>query len=144
VCFLVGHLPVWQLVYPCFALSHNFALLKWRMKRNWIWSVFWDYSPPIILAIFKCIRQPSIARILAPLLFISNLLIVICLLTEWFDFTEDDHLFHGLFKDAIKEETYLTDFENNLDCLSDEDKEGPFLGGIFPHKFAYFKDSMCG
>lgn len=71
-----------------------------------------------------CIRQPSIALLMTPLFVIANFLVAATLVTEWADSPADDQLFHRLFNGAIKEEAYLTSFEDNLNCLSDEDKEG--------------------
>lgn len=71
-----------------------------------------------------CIRQPCIPCILFPLFVLANLLLAACLLTEWMLFPADDRLFHNLFNGAIKEEAFLTSFEDNLNCMSDEDKEG--------------------
>uniref|UniRef100_A0A914HP70 Uncharacterized protein n=1 Tax=Globodera rostochiensis TaxID=31243 RepID=A0A914HP70_GLORO len=71
-----------------------------------------------------CIRQPIIAKLMVPLLLFANLLVAVCLGTERWYCRADDQLFHTLFHDAIKEEMYLTNFEQELDCVSDEDKEG--------------------
>nr|CAD2191646.1 unnamed protein product [Meloidogyne enterolobii] len=71
-----------------------------------------------------CVRQPSIAKMLTPLLFLCNFLLAACLITEWVEFPLFDNLFHSLFYGAIKEEAYLTSFEEELNCVSDEDKEG--------------------
>ena len=61
---------------------------------------------------------------LAPLLLLCNFLLAACLITEWVEFSLFDNLFHTLFYGAIKEEAYLTSFEEKLNCVSDEDKEG--------------------
>ena len=76
----------------------------------------------------ECIRQQAIAQFLAPLFVLVNLLLVVCLITEYMDCPADDRLFHSLFNGAIKEEVYLTSFEDHLDCLSDDDIEGEESG----------------
>ncbi|KAL3118280.1 hypothetical protein niasHT_000995 [Heterodera trifolii] len=71
-----------------------------------------------------CIRRPVIAKLMAPLLLMANLLLAACMGAERWYCPAEDRLFHSLFDGAIKEEVFLTNFESELECVSDEDKEG--------------------
>jgi hypothetical protein len=70
-----------------------------------------------------CMKKPKLGYIMAPI-FIGLAFIGFSLLTwQWMTCQADSDLFHELFKNSLKEESYLSVLERELDCITDDDKE---------------------
>ncbi|KAI6174837.1 hypothetical protein M3Y97_00965800 [Aphelenchoides bicaudatus] len=74
-----------------------------------------------------CVKKPILGYIMAPFLI---LLIILCgsiLTWQWFTCQNDYDLFQNLFNRSHKEESFLSELENQLNCESDDDKETSVL-----------------
>jgi len=73
-----------------------------------------------------CVKRPTLGWIMAPVLAFLIVAMGILLTWQWLTCDADAALFFLLFQQAQKEEEFLTDFELQLRCTLDDDKE---IGG---------------
>lgn len=70
-----------------------------------------------------CIKKPAIGYVLAPMLILSVLVMGSILTWQWATCESDTQLFQTLFRQSQKEEAFLSELEQKLNCILDDDKE---------------------
>jgi hypothetical protein len=70
-----------------------------------------------------CMKKPKLGYIMAPIFIILAIIGFSLLTWQWMTCQADSDLFHQLFKKSLKEESYLSVLERELDCTTDDDKE---------------------
>ncbi|KAI6179733.1 hypothetical protein M3Y98_00642300 [Aphelenchoides besseyi] len=69
-------------------------------------------------------RFLGIGYLMAPILLILIVVCGCCVTWQWWSCQEDFDLFQSLFQRAQKEEIFLSELENQLLCITDDDREG--------------------
>ncbi|KAI6222220.1 hypothetical protein M3Y95_00961600 [Aphelenchoides besseyi] len=71
-----------------------------------------------------CVKKPRIGYLMAPILMILIVACGCCVTWQWLTCQKDFDLFQSLFQRAQKEEIFLSELENQLLCITDDDREG--------------------
>ncbi|KAI1724713.1 hypothetical protein Ddc_05964 [Ditylenchus destructor] len=70
-----------------------------------------------------CVKKPAIGYVLAPMLILLVAVMGAILTWQWATCESDTQLFQTLFRQSQKEEAFLSELEQKLNCILDDDKE---------------------